>query len=420
MPDLLNNASCRGTGILPVSNSTRILPVSNSTRILPASNSTRILPVSNSTGWKPVPRACRKTSPQIRRARLVAWLLVASALLSSACREELPPRPYEDNAAESPAFKPSSAALPHAGLQGRRMLLVHSYHQGYRWVDTITEGVQAALQGTGMELEIFCMDAKRHTDEAWKINAGQRARKRVAEFHPDIILAADDDAQEYFATSYLNTALPVVFTGVDADPSKYGYPAANVTGVIERPHFKESLAFAQRLCPIKRIAVLSCHDSTSILALGFMKQEQLDVEVAEWLMVDDFDGWKKAVERFNRSVDAIVIRTYQAVKKPGSAENVPPQDVAAWTCRHATVPTIAFHDFEIEDGLLVGVVKSGQEYGRIPAEYALRILTGTPPSSLPVIKPSHGIKMLNLGTARRLGISCADKMPSDVILVSKQ
>ena len=291
------------------------------------------------------------------------------------------------------------------------MLLVHSYHQGYRWVDTITEGVRSAIQGTGLELDIFCMDAKRHTDEAWKIDAGRRARKRVDQFHPDIILAADDDAQEYFATFYLNTALPVVFTGVDADPSKYGYPAANVTGVIERPHFKESLAFAQQLRPIKRIAVLSCHDSTSILALGFMKQEQLDVEVAEWLMVDDFDGWKKAVERFNRSVDAIVIRSYQAVKKPGSSENVAPRDVAAWTCEHATVPTIAFHDFEIEDGLLVGVVKSGQEYGRIPAEYALRILAGTPPSSLPIVKPQQGIKMINRSTARRLGIPCADKMP---------
>ena len=235
------------------------------------------------------------------RARLVLSLFVVSVLLSVACRERLPPRPYEDNAEETSAFKASPTVFPNIGCKGRRMLLVHSYHQGYRWVDTITEGVRSAIQGTGLELDIFCMDAKRHTDEAWKIDAGRRARRRVDEFRPDIILAADDDAQQYFATFYLNTALPVVFTGVDADPSKYGYPAANVTGVIERPHFKESLALAQQLHPIKRIAVLSCHDSTSILALGFMKQEQIDVEVVEWLMVDDFNDWKKAVERFNRA-----------------------------------------------------------------------------------------------------------------------
>ena len=137
------------------------------------------------------------------------------------------------------------------------------------------------------------------------------------------------------------------------------------------------------------------------------------------LMVDDFDGWKKAVEHFNHSVDAIVIRSYQAVRKPGSPRNMAPRDVAAWTSAHATIPTIAFHDFEIEDGLLVGVVKSGQAYGRIPAEYALRILTGTPPSSLPVIKPSKGVKMINRSTARRLGIAWAETMPSDVICVSQ-
>lgn len=352
-------------------------------------------------------------------ARLVSALFAAAVVLSSGCRDDLPPKPLADDAAESSAPKPVPTVLPHAGLTGRRMLLVHSYHQGYHWVDTITEGVQTALKGTGMELDIFYMDAKRHTDVAWKIDAGQRAKKRVDTFHPDIILASDDDALEYFAMSYLNTAMPIVFTGMDADPSKYGFPAANVTGVIERPHFKESLAMAQRLRPIKRIAVLSCHDSTSILALGFMKQTQLDVEVAEWLMVDDFDAWKKAVTRFNGSVDAIVIRSYQAVKKPGSAENVPPRDVARWTCEHATVPTIAFHDFEIEDGLLIGVVKSGQEYGRIPAEYCFRILTGTPCSSLPVVMPSHGVKMFNCDTARRLGISYAGKLPSDTIVVPK-
>ena len=345
-------------------------------------------------------------------------IFVAGLLLPGGCRENLPPKLQEDSAVESPAFK-LSTGVPRAGLKGRRMLLVHSYHEGYPWVDTITEGVRSALRGTGLELEIFYMDTKRHTDEAWKLDAGRRARQRVDRYHPDIILAADDDAQQYFASQYVNTTLPVVFTGVDADPSKYGYPASNVTGIIERPYFKESLALAQRLRPIRRIAVLSCHDSTSTLALGFMKQEQVDIDVAEWLMVDDFDGWKKAVDRFNRSVDAIVIRSYQALKKPRSPENMAAGDVAAWTREHATVPTIAFHDFEIQDGLLVGVIKSGQEYGRMPAEYALRILEGTPPSSLPIIKPKRGVKMINLATACRLGISCAGDVSSDAILVFK-
>jgi ABC-type uncharacterized transport system substrate-binding protein len=350
-----------------------------------------------------------------RIALHAAPLLVVSALCG--CTEELPHKPPKTGAAASPVAEAAAPSAPARSLSGRRMLLVHSYHEGYPWLDTITEGVRSALRGTGIDLNIFYMDTKRHTDEAWKIEAGSRARAELERYRPDIVLAADDDAQNYFAKFYVGSTLPIVFTGVDADPTKYGFPAANVTGVIERPHFRESLALAQRLRPIRRIAVLSCNDSTSIVALGFMKQERLDVEVTEWLLVDDFDQWKAAVARFSGTVDALVLRSYQAVKIPGSANNVSPRDVSEWTARNATIPTIAFHDFEIANGLLVGVVKSGQEYGRQMTEYALQILNGTPPAALPVTRTKLGIPMINRDTAARLGIQLPPDVTSDVIIV---
>ncbi len=342
-------------------------------------------------------------------------LFVVSGLCG--CKEELPPKPQSAAAAERRVAEPAAPSVPAHSLSGRRILLIHSYHPEYPWVDTITQGVRSALSGTGVELNIFYMDTKRHTDEAWKMDAGERARAEVEKYRPAVVLAADDDAQNYFAKSYVGSTLPIVFAGVDADPTKYGYPAANVTGVIERPHFRESLALAQRLRPIRRIAVLSCNDSTSIVALGFMKQEQLDVEVAEWLLVDDFEQWKAAVARFNDAVDALVVRSYQAVKIPGSAENVPPKQVAEWTAQNATIPTIAFHDFEIRDGLLVGVVKSGQEYGRQMTEYALQIMAGATPAALPITRAKLGTAMINRETAGRLGVTLTPDVTAEVSIV---
>jgi len=343
--------------------------------------------------------------------------MLATAL-AAGCRDELPTKPRTADAAESAANQPAKPTAGQEKTDGRRVLLVHSYHPEYPWVDSVTQGVKAAMQGTGLALEVLYMDTKRHTDEAWKTEAGRRARQKVDEYRPDVVLACDDDAQQFFARSYVNTTTPLVFTGVDADPSKYGYPAANVTGVIERPHLKESLALAQRLRSIRRVAVLSCRDSTSVAALGFMKQEQLGVEVAEWLLVEDFDQWKLAVARFNESVDALIIRSYQAVKQPGTQVNVDPREVAAWTARKATIPTIAFHDFEIRDGMLVGTVKSGQEYGRQAMEYALQILRGTSAASLPVTRAKMGIQMVNSDTAAILGISLADDVAREVTVVS--
>ncbi len=339
---------------------------------------------------------CRPAAPH--------WIVLLAASGLCGCRDGLPPKPRSAAAAEPGAGAISAMAAPAQGASGRRILLVHSYHPEYPWVDSITRGVRSVLAGTGCELHIFYMDTKRHTDEPWKVEAGERARAEVAKYQPDIVLAADDDAQKYFARPYVGGTLPIVFTGVDADPTKYGYPAANVTGVLERPHFRESLALVRRLRPIRRIAVMSCSDITSQVALGFMRQERLDVEVVEWLLVDDFDQWKAAVARLSGTVDALVIRSYQALKVPGGTENVPPRQVAEWTAQNATIPTIAFHDFEIRDGLLAGVVKSGEEYGRQMTEYALRILAGTPPAALPVSRARLGTPMINRDTARRLGI----------------
>lgn len=339
-------------------------------------------------------------------------------LVLSGCRDELPSKPAITAGGGEPRPATSSpATIPDRDLQRKRILLVQSYHPEYPWVDTITKGIRSTLDQTGADLQIFYMDTKRHTDEEWKSNAGKRATARVDEYKPDAVLTIDDDAQNYFARNYVNTGLPIVFCGVDADPSKYGYPAPNVTGVIERPHFRESLALARRIRPMNRIAVMSCHDSTSIAALGFMKQEQLDVEVVEWLMVDDFDQWKEAITRFNTQVDALVIRSYQAVKQPGSRENVAPKEVVEWTAENATIPTIAFHDFEIADGILVGVVKSGEEYGRQAAEYILRILGGESPDALPVTRTKMGIRMINRRTADHLGIKLTDGMTSGTVIV---
>ncbi len=334
---------------------------------------------------------------------LTRMLLVAGCAYVVGCREDIPQK-VRANSTTTPR-----KTLPSKPLAESRVLLVHSYHPEYPWVATITRGVQETLEGNGVEFEVFYMDTKRKTDERWKVRAGELAEQKVEEYKPDVVIAADDNAQQYFAMKYIGKPLPFVFCGVGADPSKYGYPASNITGVLERPHFRSTLEYAHALRPIKRIAVMSSNDPTSVAAFAFMKEDYIDTEVVEWNLVSDFDKWKETVKRYNETVDAFVIRSYQTVKQPGSRENVAPREVMAWTAKHATVPTLAFHDFEIEDGVLMGVVKSGEEEGRKAARYAVEILKGTPMSSLPITRANIGTKMINRETAARLGIALTEE-----------
>ena len=351
-----------------------------------------------------------------RRAGLsvAAAHVLGLVLLVAGCSERIP-----EKVVAEPDHSDHTATAPQS-TQGAKVLLVHSYHPEYPWVDAISRGVIDTLEGTGVSVEIFYMDTKRKTDEAWKARAGELAQRKLQEHQPDIVITVDDNAQQYFAKRYVDGEIPFVFCGVNADPSKYGYPASNVTGVIERAHFKGTLQYVQHVRPIKKIAMLSSDDPTSVGALNFMKQDFVDAEVVEWNLVSDFDEWKEAVSRYNDTVDAFGVYMYHTIKEKGNPTSLDPKTVMEWTAQHATVPTLGFFEFGIEDGLLMGVVESGFEHGEKAAKYALEILKGTPITSLPVTKANVGMKMMNSDTAGRFGIEIMDDLLDGARIVPEE
>jgi ABC-type uncharacterized transport system substrate-binding protein len=88
-----------------------------------------------------------------------------------------------------------------------------------------------------------------------------------------------------------------------------------------------------------------------------------------------------------------------------------PSVVLAWTTQAVRVPTLGFFDFGIEGGLLIGQTESGFEHGECVANFALKILRGTPPSSIPVRKANVGILLINRDAASRLQI----QIPVDLL-----
>jgi ABC-type uncharacterized transport system substrate-binding protein len=347
------------------------------------------------------------------RASAIASVLTAlCGLWCTACSNALPERVCTVAVA-----KPQPHAL--TDIAGKKVLLVHSYHTGYPWVNTITRGVQSGLAGSGVDLHIHYMDTKRRTDEPWKVRAGELAMEQVKQWSPDLVIAVDDNAQQYFGKQFVDGKLPLVFCGVNVEPSQYGYPAANVTGVIERPFFKETLALLQQIRPIHKVAVLSCEDSSSLGAINFIKEQIVDCEV-ETRLVNDFDEWKKVVEEYNGRVDALGIYVYHTIREKGNPVSLDPQRVMQWTVEHARIPTMGYVAFGVEDGLMLGVAESGEEQGEKAAHYAVEILRGTPISSLPVRKANRGTAMFNVRTAARLGIALPEDVRAGVQLVSPE
>jgi len=312
---------------------------------------------------------------------------------------------------------PAAAQQPSSSA-GNKILLIHSYHAEYPWVAAITAGVRKALAGKNITLDIFYMDTKRNPSDAWKIKAGEQAQKVIAEWKPDAVIAADDDAQIFVTQRYANKTPWFVFCGVNGDPADYNLPASNVTGIIELPFFTESLSYLKQVLRyssrgIKNAVVISDTGATSIGAVSHMRSETQDTgfKMLGYYLISDFPQWQKRINQYNAEDTAICIYTYHTIKSPGTAVSMGPQQVLQWTADNCIVPTVGFFDFAIEGGLLCGVVESGEDHGFEAARMALELLHGKDIKSLPVKRSEKWLKMINLKTAENLGIS----VPEDVI-----
>src|SRR5512145_2018462 len=269
------------------------------------------------------------------------WIVTMLAAFAPGCREK--ENKLETIASVSaPVQAAAGSALP------KRVLVVQSYHPEYAWVALLNRGVAQRLSAAGIPFEAFYMDTKRKTDDAWKKESGMLAQKRMAEYQAGVVIAVDDNAQQFFGRMLVDGPVPLVFCGVNHDPTRYGYPARNVTGIIERPNLKQTLSLMSRFRTVKRFALLSDDDPTSIGAVNYLKQGNYDATLVETRTVGTFEEWKKAVVELNGKVDALGIYTYHTIKRTGEAQSMNPKDVMAWTMDHLTVPTMGFLDFAIE------------------------------------------------------------------------
>ena len=299
--------------------------------------------------------------------------------------------------------------------QEKKLLVVHSYHLGYAWVDAINQGLDSSLEGCGATIENFYMDTKRNTSEEWKTEVTGLVKQKLADFEPDVVITVDDAAQALFAKDYAGQdgAPQFVFCGVNAEPEEYGYPAANVTGILERFPVGQSSDFLLSLIDnINTMAIIADDGITSTTSLDYIRTLDLPVQVVSYDQPSTFDEWKSAVILAQSSADAIAIIMYHTVKSESDGMSMDPQEVMAWTIANITKPTIGVLAFAVEDGVFCGMVESGEEHGQEAGAIAKQmLLEGKTAEDFPMKTAEKYTSMLNLNTAEALGIS----IPNDIL-----
>jgi len=288
----------------------------------------------------------------------------------------------------------ASASGPYAG---KRILWVESYHEGFVWSDGVAAGVRKVLKQSGAMLRIIHLDTKRNGSEEFGLKAGKDALEAMREFKPDVVMASEDNAQRYFVVPYLKgRKMPVVFCGINWDASEYGYPAPNVTGMLEVNLLGEARAMLQRFAKGERVGYIAADTESERKNLDIYNARDFSGKLHGFL-VRTFGDFPAQFEAVQKEADMIIMGGN------GGMDSWDDSSARTFLATATRVPTGSFDEY-LAPYVVFTFAKDPEEQGEWMASTALRILDGAQPASIPIVENKRVRLFVNLKLARAAGL----------------
>ena len=274
------------------------------------------------------------------------------------------------------------------------------------------EGVRLALRELGyiegQNIAIEYRYAEGRPDRAPEL-AAELVRLKV-----DIIVVASGDPWIRAAKNATKT-IPIVMVGLGSDPVRAGFvaslarPGGNVTGltVLNRELGGKRLELLKEAVPkLARVAVLydpaspSLHEVKELLPAD-ARALKLTIQPWEIRAVDDFEKVFAAINK--QRPDGLYAIAVGPVMRPNRKRIV---DFAL----KSRLPSMHSSRENVEAGGLMSYSADFADRYRRVAIYVDRILKGANPADLPVEQPTKFDFVINLKTAKQIGLTIPQKL----------
>lgn len=277
------------------------------------------------------------------------------------------------------------------------VMVVMSYEENNPWCQAIKRGIDTAL-GAHAQATYFYMDTKVAPQHGPK--KADEALLEYQRLQPDGLIAVDDNAQSMFVVPFLKdrVSTPVMFAGVNAAADKYGYPNHHISGILERAHVRESLAFAKQLLPDISNACFVTNDVPSGHALKKqVESEQKDypVNVHNFYPVSSISQLASRQAELKSSCDLLFVDSLEGITDDQQRPLVN-KEVIEKLNQIFGGPLLGGNRYQVEQGAWAAVVKTGQEQGETAAEMLLKAMRSEDASNIPVVKNTKGERVVNV------------------------
>lgn len=298
----------------------------------------------------------------------------------------------------------------------KRILLLHSYHNGYLWTDEISRGVRSVLT-EDYELYVEYMDSKRLFDEQLINQMKSMLERKHSFYHYDAVITADNNAfnlvKEY--KSEIFGDIPHVFCGVNYLSRSDEADLRNAAGVNERADIRGNLDLIQEVHPKCRTVHIVVDDTTT----GKVIQQEV-----------------KRIEGYNVSINLIAGFSFAELGRRLSGIHEPDvvlmtvvsrdrdgvfmeyNEYTRFVTENSVVPVYACWGFNMGYGVLGGYLANGYDQGRTAAGKLLAVLSGVPVESVPVLYQTPVRLVFDYSIMKRFNLKKKD-LPASALVVNK-
>lgn len=301
----------------------------------------------------------------------------------------------------------AAALLALSPLQARaagQVLILNSYHPGYKWSDDTLHALETSLRRYDPELVIRVehLDTKRNLDPSYIAGLPDCLRSKYAFLRPDLVVAMDESAFRLMLESgeEMFGRIPTVFCGVNTSPLPPLPPW--MTGVREYVDLPGTIGLMRSLQPnMREVAVVVDRSETGRAALAELRgvlPEDLGLRVLEDLPLPQL---AHLVSTLGPETGLLFLLYFS--DRDGNVYE--PAEAVAAVAEASPTPVFGIWNFLMGHGLFGGYLTGGFAQGRIAGNLAARILSGEDPARIPVVEDNIVDLEVDVRQMARFGIS---------------
>lgn len=271
------------------------------------------------------------------------------------------------------------------------ILLIHSYHKGYKWSDDISKVIENNFSDKeNTFLSTVYMDTKRVDTPEYLEEFYHYYKERFKHYTFDVVMVADNSAlafvQEHYEELFANT--PIVFLGINNFETSLITGIKRISGVVENVDIEKNIDLILSLHPmLDKVLIINEQSITGdairkeIDAVAPKYKNRIELE-----HVDSMDMEEIAQKTRQLSKNSVILWVLLFKDKTGRfftyKENL--QEIRKIT----NTPIYGLWDFYLDYGIVGGFLTSAVSQAEAASKIVEQILAGKNPSHIPIVEKS--------------------------------